>query len=314
MNNSGYISGLVSVITPTYKRSEKLPRAIESILAQTYNQIELFVVNDNDPNDEFTQYVKTITKKYKSDPRFHLIIQERHVNGAVARNVAIKQAHGEYIAFLDDDDWWEINKLEEQVKALRRLDDTWGGVSCKFRLFNENGKVVGQTRKYKGGYIYKDILSLYSDVATGTLLLKHSALDETGYFDENLLRNQDIQLLAQFTYKYKLEEVDLFLHCVDVSDNQNRAVSEERLLIIRKALYESLDSIMSSLSNSEYRCIDSMRDLELGYVLFSQNQYKRAFKYFFSIFRSPSATLLAVKKLYRMLLLKRVKWGSVKKH
>ena len=305
MSDSKYIKGLVSVVTPTYKRSEKLPRAIESILAQTYTNIELFVVNDNDPNDDFTQYVKTITENYLRDHLFHLIIQEKHINGAVARNIAIKRAKGEYIAFLDDDDWWEKNKLEEQVNVLQSLDSSWGGVSCKFRLFDENGKVVGKSSKYDGGYIYKDILSLYSDVATGTLLLRRAALDETGYFDENLLRNQDIQLLAQFTYKYKLEEVNQFLHCVDISDNQNRAVTEERLLSVRKALYKSLDPIMSQLSKSEFRCIDAMRDLELGYVLISQKQYIRGLKYISSILRSPSATILAFKKLKRVLALKK---------
>ncbi len=304
MCDTKYIRGLVSVVTPTYKRSEKLPRAIESILAQTYTNIELFVVNDNDPNDDFTEYVKTITEQYQRDPRFHLIIQEKHINGAVARNIALKRAKGEFIAFLDDDDWWETNKLEEQVKVLQNLDDSWGGVSCKFRLFDEKGKVVGKSSKYSGGYIYKDILSLYSDVATGTLLLRHTALDETGYFDENLLRNQDIQLLAQFTYKYKLEEVDLFLHCVDISDNQNRAVTEERLLSVRHALYESLNPIISKLSKSEFRCIDAMRDLELGYVLLSQKQYIRGIRYIISILRSPSAVILAFKKLKRVLALK----------
>lgn len=304
MEVENYIPGLVSVITPTYKRSEKLPRAIQSVLAQTYKSIELFVVNDNNPNDEYTQYVKNVTKRYDDDPRFHLIIQDKHINGAVARNVAIKQAKGEYIAFLDDDDWWELNKIEEQLNVLTTLDESWGGVSCKFRLFDENGKIVGQTSKYKGGYIYKDILSLYSDVATGTLLLRHSALDDTGYFDEQLVRNQDIQLLTQFTYKYKLEEVDQFLHCADVSDSQNRVVTEERQIEVRNALYKSLDNIISNLSRSEFRCIDSMRDLELGYILFSQKQYAKSLKYILSILRSPSAVLLAFKKLKRRMALK----------
>ena len=292
MEVENYIPGLVSVITPTYKRSEKLPRAIQSVLAQTYKRIELFVVNDNNPNDEYTQYVKNVTKRYDDDPRFHLIIQDKHINGAVARNVAIKQAKGEYIAFLDDDDWWELNKIEEQLNVLTTLDESWGGVSCKFRLFDENGKIVGQTSKYKGGYIYKDILSLYSDVATGTLLLRHSALDDTGYFDEQLVRNQDIQLLTQFTYKYKLEEVDQFLHCADVSDSQNRVVTEERQIEVRNALYKSLDNIISNLSRSEFRCI------------FSQKQYAKSLKYILSILRSPSAVLLAFKKLKRRMALK----------
>lgn len=304
MDNNNYIDGLVSVIVPTYKRSEKLPRAIESILSQTYKNIELFVVNDNEPSDEYTHYVKDVTKKYNNDSRFHLIIQERHVNGAVARNVAIRQAHGEYIAFLDDDDWWKPNKIEVQVKALSALDETWGGVSCKFTLFDKEGNVIGRTKKYRDGYIYKDILSLYSDVATGTILLRHKALDETGYFDEKLLRNQDIQLLAQFTYRYKLKEVDEYLHCVDISDNQNRVVTEEKFLNVRRALYMSLKDIIESLSKSEFRCIDAMRDLEMGYVLVLQRQYLKGMKYILSVLRSPSALILAFKKLMSRIELK----------
>ncbi len=256
-----YTKGLVSVITPTYKRSDKLPRAIESILNQTYKNIELFVVNDNDPKDEYTQYVLDITNKYRSDPRFNLIIQDKHINGAVARNIGIKKAKGEYIAFLDDDDWWEVNKLEEQIKILRNLDDDWGGVSCKFKLYDNKGQLIGRTHKYDSGRIYKDILSLYSDVATGTLLLRHEALDKTGYFDERLQRNQDIQLLAQFTFQYKLKLVDQYLHCVDVSDSQNRLVDEEKYLKIREDLYTSIDNIITSLSSKDLTTINAMRDL-----------------------------------------------------
>lgn len=294
-----YIEGLVSVITPTYRRSEKLPRTIESILNQTYTNIELFVVNDNDPNDEFTRYVQEITTAYKNDPRFNLIIQDKHINGAVARNIAISKARGQYIAFLDDDDWWIETKLEEQIKELESLDDSWGGVSCKFTLYDENLNIIGKTRKYQDGYIYKDVLSLYSDVATGTLLLRHTALDEVGYFDENLLRNQDIQLLTQFTFKYKLKQVDRYLHCVDVSDTQNRPVNELHLLEVRRALFESVKNVISTLTKSELRIINSMRDLELGYILLKHKNYMRGLKYVLSIFKSPNAFILAIKKLKR---------------
>ena len=60
--------------------------------------------------------LKKRVKAYCSDSRFHLIIQKKHINGATARNVGIEQAKGEYIAFLDDDDWWKPNKIEIQVK------------------------------------------------------------------------------------------------------------------------------------------------------------------------------------------------------
>ena len=99
-----YIAGLVSVVMPTYKRSEMLSRAIDSVLAQTYTNIELLLVNDNEPGDEFTKDLQQRVAVYSTDSRFKLILQEKHVNGAVARNVGIRQAKGEYIAFLDDDD------------------------------------------------------------------------------------------------------------------------------------------------------------------------------------------------------------------
>ena len=148
-----YVEGLVSVIMPTYKRSEKLLRAIDSVLNQTYKNLELLLVNDNEPFDEYTELLKKRVEKYSNDERFHLILQDKHINGAVARNVGIRQARGQYIAFLDDDDWWELNKLEEQVKELKSLDDSWGAVSCKFTLYDQNGNVIGKTKKYRDGYI-----------------------------------------------------------------------------------------------------------------------------------------------------------------
>ena len=86
-----YIEDLISVVMPTYKRSEKLSRAIESVLEQSYRNIELLLVNDNEPDDEYTKELKRQLIKYEKDPRFHLVIQEKHINGAAARNVGIKK-------------------------------------------------------------------------------------------------------------------------------------------------------------------------------------------------------------------------------
>ncbi len=304
MDNSNltYIKGLVSIITPTYKRSEKLPRAIESILSQTYTNIELFVVNDNEPFDEYTKYVKEVTNKYTGDSRFNLIIQEKHVNGAVARNVAIKKAKGEYIAFLDDDDWWMPNKIEEQIKVLCGLDHSWGGVSCKFTFYDANGNVIGKTRKYPDGYIYKDILFLQSDVATSTLLLRREALDDVGYFDENLLRNQDLQLLVNFTFKYKLMEVDQYLHCVDVSDAQNRA-NGDRAIEVKNRFYESVQSVLKTLSKSEYRCMDAMRNLEIAFLYYKERKFLHCITFLCKTFKSPKAIVLSFKKLFDRILI-----------
>lgn len=294
--NSNYIKGLVSVVMPTYKRFDKLPRAIESVLNQTYSTLELLLVNDNDPDDKFTEYVKEISKKYLSDTRFKLILQDKHINGAVARNIAINHAKGEYIAFLDDDDWWEHNKLEEQVKTLSKLDNSWGGVSCKFKLYDINLNIIGKTRKYRDGYIYKDILFLQSDVATSTLLLRRSALDETGYFDEKLLRNQDLQLLVFFTYKYKLMEVDKYLHCVDISDAQNRPSGDKAVSVVNN-FFKSVKPILDTLTPSELRTVKAIRNIEIAFVYFKECRYMMAMRYFIKVLKSPKAFHLSILKL-----------------
>ena len=92
---------------------------------------------------------------------------------------------------------------------------------------------------------------MYTEVATGTLLLKRKALDESGYFDETLLRSQDIQLLTNFTFKYKLKEVDQYLHCADCSDSQNRLFDEEQYLSVLKAYLKSIEPIFNTLAKSE---------------------------------------------------------------
>lgn len=290
-----YVEGLVSVIMPTYKRSEMLSRAIESILNQSYGDLELLLINDNEPDDEYTKRLMVRVEKYLSDPRFKLVMQKKHTNGAVARNLGIKQAKGEFIAFLDDDDWWEKDKIQQQVRVLRSLDDTWGGVSCKFTLYDKNGSVIGRTSKYRDGYIYKDILNLISDVATGTLLLRHIALDDAGYFDESLLRHQDLQLLVNFTSKYKLMEVDQYLHCVDVSDAQNRP-DPKKLIEYKKKFFESISPIMNNLTDKDKKCIYAIHNYELGYVYIKCGDILKGIQYAKYIFRSQRACAIALKK------------------
>lgn len=269
---SDYIKGLVSVVMPTYKRSEMLIRAIESVLTQTYTNLELLLVNDNNPGDVYSLDLINKVAKYRADVRFRFIEQDKHVNGAVARNVGIRQAKGEYIAFLDDDDWWMPTKLETQVDVLNKLDDSWGGVSCKYTLYDSTGSVIGKSVKYCDGYIYKDILYLLSDVATGTLLLKRTYFDTTRYFDENLLRHQDLQLLVDFTSRYKLKEIDEFLHCVDVSDAQNRP-NPEKLISYKTAFFESIGDTMDGLTSNEKKWVFAMHKFELGYVYFRNKRY-----------------------------------------
>lgn len=303
---SEYISGLVSVIVPTYRRTDTLDRAISSVLNQSYKNLELLLVNDNIPDDNYSKNLFKQIKKYESDDRFKLILQKKHINGAVARNVGISYARGEYIAFLDDDDWWETDKIKVQIEVLSKLSDDWGGVSCKYNFVNKQGKIIGKSLNYKDGNIYLDILKLSTDVTTCSLLLKHSALDETGYFDENLKRHQDFQLLINFTVKYKLKLVCEYLLNIDVSDNQNRP-DGYKLLESKKAFFNSIHPVLLNLSKSDLKCIKCVHKFEIGYVFFKNKNIKNALKYSLSIFTSFKGLILICKKVIRKIKEKKKK-------
>ena len=112
----------VSVIIPTYKRANYIKRAIDSVLNQTYRDIELIIVDDNNPGDEDRNKLEKIIKEYK-DERLIYIQHEKNLNGAAARNTGITKATGEYITFLDDDDFYLEDRIENLVNCMEQKKD-----------------------------------------------------------------------------------------------------------------------------------------------------------------------------------------------
>lgn len=117
---------IVSVIIPTYKGSSALNRAIDSVLCQSYKEIEIIVVDDNDPTSDERKNTEALMSRYIGDKRIRYIKHQRNSNGAVARNTGITAATGKYIAFLDDDDYYLPNRIEKSVRYLETNRDAVG--------------------------------------------------------------------------------------------------------------------------------------------------------------------------------------------
>src|SRR5690625_1560547 len=224
---------LVSCIIPTYRRSDSLKRAINSVLNQTYKDIEVIVVDDNNPNDEYSLEVQEKIKTIK-DTRLKYIQQDKHINGAAARNVGINNAKGEYIAFLDDDDEWLPNKLEIQIASLKKNPE-YGGATCFYTLYN-NGKPIRKCPPYLSEDLYRKVFDRSVSVYTTTLVLRKEALDKTGYFDENLIRHQDLLLLLDFLEHEKLYVVQKNLVQIHTDIGGNRP-SANQLVKVKKDFF-----------------------------------------------------------------------------
>ena len=271
-----------------------LHRAIASCCEQTYHNLEILVVSDNEPDDEYTSKARE-TVESCGDARVRLVVQQKHINGAVARNVGIKESKGEYVSFLDDDDYIDPEKIEKQVNALSELDESWGGVCCRYKVYKK-GMLVEVAPMFKSGFVYKEILMRLIKTQTNSLLLRRDALINAGLFDENLLRHQDVQLLTRFTYHYKLKCMDDFLNNLDQDDNMNRS-KPEGLMAIKKAFFNSVQDIIESLTPLEKWRLKLLTRFDIGVLYIQNGQILPGLVRCLSIMFSPVALSLAIKKV-----------------
>ncbi len=180
---------LVSVILPTYNRARLVPRAIESVLQQTHEAIELIVVDDGSTDD-----TENAVRSF-DDSRIRYVRHDNRRGAAAARNTGIELARGEYVAFQDSDDEWLPDKTAVQLQALEKPGLGDAVCVCSYRHYkHERWKPVIHPPGVKRGDVV--IAELLGGMALGTqtLLVKKRLVDEAGGFDERLPRAQDYDL------------------------------------------------------------------------------------------------------------------------
>jgi len=198
----------VSVVIPTYNRAAVVPRAIESVLAQTVTDLEVIVVDDGSSDG-----TGQILKKMFGD-RIRYFAQANQ-GVSVARNKGMEEARGEWIAFLDSDDRWEKEKLEWQFKALERFGPHCSGCYTDTRLFNHPEtrtlfQMAEESYKHEGMMgVNTDVLRLLVRpggagmvVHLSSLLARADVMRKTGGFDAKLKYSEDSEFmfrLAMFT-------------------------------------------------------------------------------------------------------------------
>jgi len=272
---------LVSCIIPSYKRNDTIIRAIDSVLAQSYRNIEIIIVDDNVPNDEFSLKLQSIVNSYNS-PKIFYMQQDNHINGAVARNFGIMHSHGEIITFLDDDDEWRNLKIEKQIKFLKENPE-YDGVSCLYSI-KRNGEIIQTCKPYSTDDIHKKILNRSVAVCTPTLMLKRDKLLEAGLFNESLLRHQDLQLLLDFTLNNRLGVLNEDLVTVHADSEINRP-NTKRLIEVKKKFFEvvSQKHLNDVYSKKDIHLIMGAHYFEIIYTAVKEKKVKYVFKYLWKV-------------------------------
>lgn len=233
----------VSVIITTYKRANMLSRAINSVLNQTYKNIEVIVVDDNNSDSDHRRNTESIMKQYYNDERVVYVKHKTNKNGAAARNTGTKIASGQVITFLDDDDYYLNMKVEKQLAYLLN-NRQYSMVYCGYN--RENRDIISNLE----GDLSLEILSGRNLIYTNCIMIWKECSDSFGGWNESFKRNQEaVFLLRAFNRGYKIGVVPEVLVRFDVSDrsnaldgidNENQYVQflEEHNKIIDKLDYE----------------------------------------------------------------------------
>jgi len=220
---------LVSVIMTVYNREKYISEAIESVLSQTFNDLELVIIDDFSIDRS-----KEIIKKFKEkDNRIKILFHDENKGIARSSNDGLKMARGKFIAMLDSDDVWEVNKLEKQLKVLE-IDENliiW----TDGELINENGKSLGKTfvqscnasNRKKSGDIFRELL-VGNIINKSSLVLKKKNLGNIK-FDERFRRYDDHQIVVDLAKKYNYFFINEPLTKIRKHDN-NITFSNEKIL------------------------------------------------------------------------------------
>jgi len=177
---------IISVVIPTYNRKEALARAVSSVVAQSWAQWELIVVDDGS-----TDNTEEALWPF-SDPRILYVRHTENRGGSAARNSGISRARGEYVAFLDSDDEWFPEKLAEDVAAFSRPGV--GLVYCGKELVDPDGRVLLRRIPSLEGELYRQLLAHDFIGSCSRVAVRRDILEAIGGFDENLPARQDWDL------------------------------------------------------------------------------------------------------------------------
>lgn len=187
---------MISVVMPAYNRENIIKEAIDSVLGQTYEDIELIVVDDGS-TDKTSKVVREI-----EDPRLKYFYQE-NAGACAARNKGVELSQGELVAFHDSDDIWHQDKLEKQIKAM----ETSGAdlVFCKLVKYCTNGKTQLLPDSISEGFL-NPVENLFG-IGTQSLLAKKEVFEKCP-FDISMPRFQEFEMLVRIAEKYRIYCLD----------------------------------------------------------------------------------------------------------
>ena len=251
----------VSIIVPTYKRPNKLIQTIKSVKKQTFRNWELIVIDDNNFGNKYFVETEKIMSRYELDLKIRFFQNKKNKGACAARNLGIKKAKGELIAFLDDDDIWLPNKLNLQISLFKKNKKLGLNFSDLILMDTEYNSETLIRFGYQNLDFLKYLLQKGGGICTSAIMVRKEILKKVGGFNESLPSYQDYDLLlkiSKITYCERIAK-PLIKHLVcseGISrDYKSKYIGKKMILNLYISDYKK-----NKLLKSYYRSIETLGD------------------------------------------------------
>ncbi len=289
---------LVSVIIPMFNRENTIERAIKSVLEQSYQNIELIIIDDNSSDNSVD-----VAQRYVDDARVKLIALPNNLGANVARNVGISNAKGDYIAFQDSDDEWMCEKLQVQMQYMN--DKNLNAVFSAFTSIRYDNYVKQfpdtNTNVEIGEKGIENVLRRKNVISTQTLIISKEIVETVGCFDEEMPRFQDYEYVVRIIQKYKIGYIEKPLVKVyrqnnSISANSDAYYRAVELLLKKHGDFFDIDEFIKSYVISNDNCIVNIENLCEAYSHGDKNRKNMFFNHFRPILLSRYKMIRQIEK------------------
>ena len=294
----------VSVIVPTYNRADILPRAIESVLDQTFSDFELLIIDDGS-SDNTTEVVRSY-----NDSRIKYIRHETNRGQNEARNTGVKNSNGRYISYLDSDDIFLSTYLEEVVEVLQNTNDDIGGVFTAREVIKDG--TIEKRDVIEGKVHGEDIIQTWArNIGSNTeLTYKASIQNDIGLHDTEMKRVTDIDFYMQILTNYKLVGVNKHL-CRHYPSENNVSSDPELTIDGQRAFINKYKKKLPPERIAKCRHQEGLAAVELGRMSDARRAFLKSirnhpYKWFFYYHLFLSFTN---KKVFNTLVPSNKKWS-----
>ena len=275
---------LVTAIIPAYDRPERTERAIRSVVEQTYDPIELIVVDDgSDP-----PLRKTISTRRGQLAEFQLVEHETNRGANAARNTGIEAASGEYIAFLDSDDEWRPTKLERQGERFRHATDSVGLVYTGIIQKGPNGNITSRSVPDREGRVLAALLKGNFIGTFSSVMVRAEVTDEIR-LNEDLPSWQDWDFYLEVAKEWEVSPIREPL-VVKYSGGSDRISGKfkQKQEISYPILKEKIRELSTINEQTSSRQALAALDFRLGYNALTNGYFSEARRYFgYALSKNP---------------------------